>query len=123
MRLIKLLSIAVLAVSLPAFAEKPERCPDVSAINAVKFKQSNVKNENGAWTMSSGIRQFDTKEAWMFILYGIQAENQKEAFDKGLVAIKSLTYMQGPEEVMLGSWACAYRTSEGYMATAVTLPT
>lgn len=126
MRLInlnKLFSIAVLAASLPAFAAKPEHCPGVSAINAVKYRQSNVKEDKDAWTMSSGIRQFDTKEAWMLILYGIKAENQQEAFDKGLASLKSLTYQQGPEEVMLDAWACTYRTNEGYVAIAMTLPT
>ena len=122
MRLKKLLSIAILAASLPAFAEKPEHCPDVSAINAVKYRQSNVTNENGSWTMSSGIREFDTKEAWMFNLYGIKAANQQEAFDEGLSSLKSLTYLQGPEEAMFDSWSCTYRTNDGNVAIAMTLP-
>ena len=122
MRLRKLLSIAVLAVSLPAFAEKPEHCPGVNAINAIKYRLSNVKNENGTWTMTSGIRQFDTKEAWMLNVYGIKAENQNEAFEKALTSIKSLTYLQGPEEEMFNTWSCAYRTNDGYVAIAMTLP-
>lgn len=114
----------ILFLSQSALAEmppRPEKCPDVSAIQSRGVADIERGNAPGKWFASVLSNSYHTKELWTFVLGPIEATDENDAKNKAVTSLASLTLEEGPLPVeWLNRWVCTYNNKSGYSAVAVT---
>lgn len=115
------LSLALIAsTSALAMPPKPAKCPGVSALQTTKFELAQ-QDKDGTWVAGSLHNNYDTTDAWTFVMGKINATDETDAVTKAEAALSTLTFQTGPVAIeQYGLWACGYYTGEGYPAVSVT---
>lgn len=121
-----LISSLIGAVYLsPAFAlqqpPQPQKCPSASAIQAVGVSRTVIETSN-LWFTGRRHQNYDTTDAWTFVLGNIVATGANDAYNKAVVGLTSLSFPTGPMVGPLSKWLCLYTTLEGYTGVAITTP-
>lgn len=92
---------------------KPEVCPSVSALQSVGVNKAS-DGALGGWLAMNSKNNYGTAYEWSFAVLVGPAANEAEAIKLANSEIKTMTYIQGPEERAEGTneWGCLYMTSD-----------
>lgn len=98
-------------------APKPSSCPSVSAILQVGITR--VEKTQNVWYAGVLSNSFGTHENWTLTIGPITANSGKDARQKALTSLSSLTFKQGP--LANGQhWVCVYNNPYGYTTGTIT---
>lgn len=116
-----LLSFLICATAHAAY--NPQKCPDPASIAKIPLTLSffPVPHDH-TWTAWQLFQHYDTPELWSFNILGIVGANHEQAAQNANQALKTLHVESGPTSYNPNEWICHYRTAEGYMAIAGTVP-
>jgi hypothetical protein len=114
--LITTLSLLSLTSFSYATTEKPEKCPDASAISAVPIMMA-IEVGHGYNAISSS--QFDTDQVWTFVIMGIDVDSTEEAMKRANQLLPQLSGHPIPQPVPDDIWMCAYDLGNEYSALAL----
>src|SRR5438105_9087926 len=91
------LSLALIAsqTSLADMPPKPAKCPGVSSLQGTKFELVQ-QDKDGTWVTAVLHDNYDTSDAWTFIMGKITANGENAAMKKANNALKSLSFQAGP---------------------------
>jgi hypothetical protein len=99
---------------------KPEKCPNVSALQVTSFDE--VEQIAGYWYASINSNNFDTNDKWSFLIQIKSADDENDATTKALEAVKTLRLEEGPINLDEVESGCFYASSQNDKAGAFTPP-
>lgn len=94
-------------------------CPSASAIQegglagSIPFFNRNY--------MTYTISRYDTSSNWTFVMGPIAAKSEKNALDKGLRLLTTVSGNPSPQQSEEGEWACLYHTENSKVVAAAVL--
>jgi hypothetical protein len=102
-----------------ATKELPLACPNASAIQEGGLMGS-IPFFNRSY-MTYTISSYDTSSNWTFVMGPIVAKSEKNALDKGLHLLTTLSGNPSPQQSEEGDWACLYHTKNPKVVAAAVL--
>ena len=101
----------------------PQKCPDISDIQAVGVSHNAAQDTDGLWFTGRRSQIYHTGSAWTFVIGKITATTVNDAYSKATTGLSTLAFALGPVMGPVGKWVCYYRTGlNGYPAVAVYPP-
>ena len=116
---------AIVATSLLTFSAahavtpKPEKCPSVSALQAISFEGFEKDNDDGTWAGGVLGNNYDTNDRWTFVMAKIPASDEVDARAKAIDAMSTLKAAPEPVE-RNGYWVCFYPNDKSYFSFSIT---
>lgn len=120
--ILALSSIAGFAFANHQQVPLPERCPSVSAIQAVGVSRNVIQGNNLVWYAGRRNQQYGTNNSWTFILGSIVAPTANTAYNNAVAGLTTLAFQLGPFKGPLDKWVCLYNTAQGYIGVTITTP-
>src|SRR5580700_11144562 len=78
-----------------AMPPKPAKCPSINALQSASLEAAG-QEENGSWDVGTLHNNYDTNDAWTFMMGKIVANSEQDALKEATASLKSLTFQAGP---------------------------
>lgn len=115
---------ALLFIITPTINAQPlsNKCPEVTAVQNVasNFKVKKYDENYNVWFAYQN-NKFNTKNTWTFMMTDVHANNEDDAHNKFMNALKGLRFVKGADGED-GSVSCYYNAADGLKPVAKTPP-
>lgn len=108
-KLVCFIGAVSLSSSVFALHQKPEVCPNISAIQAEGVTKAVDSQENIYYTFNQS--NYNTEVNWVFIIGPIQSNSPKTAINEGNKLLSTVSGNPEPKEEEDGAWVCDYETN------------
>ncbi|CAM2731698.1 DUF4949 domain-containing protein [Legionella worsleiensis] len=117
-KLATFVSALVLAGSVFAAQDKPEKCPGMAALQAEGM--TNAAEIIEGLYLTFNLSHYDTPSTWVFVMGPIDANSEDVSLRHSNEILASMSGTSTPEDDGEGSWLCEYQTrAPGVSAFAI----
>lgn len=105
-----------------ALASHPHDCPSVKALKDGGINKKMFEDTDGHWYGGRSAMKYDTQYLWTFAILDVKASTNDKAFVLANLALKALSYQQGPTKGRTEDEVyCLYQAGK-YSAVAISPP-